>query len=247
MTDTETDQNAAAEADSLRVLRYLQVQAEISDSAADAKAFQGYMKKLMPTFTATPPGWVLYLSFTRQDGVDASSLPATGKNYRFMNFWQVSDYNSLPWLMAEFEDSETYLQLDKLVQVETQDFFGGLSFNPANNPYFKPPKAQHYFHMTCNMGTDPTALVNFESFMIEVSADPNGYMLANGWTLVGATYSQTGRLRQYSLTWSTNKGTPDAQGAADWLLSQPQMQAALNKDCSPSTVWEIWQPIDYGK
>lgn len=230
-------------------LRYLQVTIDLPNNAQMNQMFAQYMRELLPTFENAPwPGWTLFLSATRRPGQDPSSEGDTPDKQQYLHIWRVRDYNTLPYIMEYFDDDVVYRHLDNMVTREVQDFVGALQYNPqSTNPEFElPPKTRYYLHTTYDVVVDPEALSQFETFMIDTTADPNSPMAKDyGFTLVQGTYAQTGLLRRYFQVWATSSSLPRGQEAVSWLSQQSAVKNALNPSMKDAPHWALWEPIDY--
>ncbi|MTJ83425.1 MAG: hypothetical protein F8N37_20745 [Telmatospirillum sp.] len=230
-------------------LRYLQVSLDLPNDDHQCQAFNRYMSELLPLFSERPwPGWDLFLAARHTPGRDSSSHPDDPAVKTYLHLWSVRDYNSLPYIMELFDDSEIYHNLDALVSREVQDFTQALPYNPqSENPSFTvPANARYFLKVTFNVVTDPTALTAFDSFMNRCVDQASSPMTATfGWNFVSGTYSQTGLLRRYIHIWSTHLSLPDPAASVTWLTSQPEVKGALNPGVSGNPEWDLWEPVSY--
>ena len=230
-------------------LRYLQVTIDLPNNAQMNQMFAQYMRELLPTFENGPwPGWKLFLSATRRPGRDPSSEGDTPDIQQYLHIWRVRDYNTLPYIMEYFDDDVVYRHLDGMVTREVQDFVGALQYNPqSTNPNFElPTRTRYYLHTTFDVVADSEPLSQFETFMIDTTANPNSPMNKDyGFTLVQGTYAQTGLLRRYFQVWATPSSLPQAQEAVTWMSQQTAVKDALNPYMKDNPRWALWEPINY--
>lgn len=234
-------------------VRYLQVNITLTDNDHQNQMFEQYMRQLLPTFEDKPwPGWELFLSASRTPANTPSSDKDEKDYQHYLHIWRVKDYNTLPYIMEEFDDDETYRSLDNMVLREVQDFAQALVYNPqSHDPEFDPADgARYYMHTTMDVVADAEALDGLRTFMTGCADDPNSPMRKEyHWDLVQGSYSQTGLLRRYFHIWRTSSESAamDPQAAIDWLKKQDAIQNVLNPRVEVNPQWQIWKPVDYLK
>lgn len=218
---------------------YIQVTLDLVHDCYGSK-FEKYMRELLPIFTGKDYDWALCIAAKRYSNDPSNgSLSPVPRTLRYLHVWKVLNMNTLPCLMKVFSDSVPYQGLDALVSAETQDFCGPL----YPEAYPPPTSGKFLLRLTSHLLQNQNKTEEFKDFMGELQFH-SGWKKYR-WAPEHVSYSQTGKLRRRFYIWSTDTEHPDAEGAIQWLLTQPKFNQALDQSNVPPLTWELWERVSY--